>query len=170
MSCFSPKILFAFLLSFAVCKAYTQPDLNLIKEIKRNVTLINNHKHYTIVSFDDAEEFLGQGTDNGASLIGYFDADSLKKITEWVGLSDKIIQREIYLSRNNVIFVYVLEKRYMFDKTPENLKLSSVKSFEGRYYFKANQLIKKIIANKVGNDKLSYIEEIVSDTDRYMNY
>jgi hypothetical protein len=86
-----------------------------ISQIKKVFQEINNYKNYKIITIDDSEEFLGHGTDNGGSLKGFYRGDSLKKIVEWVGLSNRVIQNEYYLDKGKLVFVYSTDKQYKFD-------------------------------------------------------
>ena len=74
-----------------------------LSQIKKLFVQINSYKDYKIVTIDDAEEFLGHGTDNGGSLKGYYKGDSLKKIIEWVGLSNRVVQNEYYLDKDKLV-------------------------------------------------------------------
>jgi hypothetical protein len=115
-------------------------------KIKKLYQQINDYKNYKTETIDDAEAFLGHGTDNGASLTGYYKGDSLKKIIEWVGLSNKVIQNEYYFDQEKLIFVYATESRYKFNdstKSPDHSKLDNV--FKGRYYFNHDKLIDTIL-------------------------
>ena len=120
-----------------------------IFKIRETCQQINHYKIYDSVVIDDPEEFLGQGTDNGGSLIGYFKSDSLKKILEWVGLSNKVIQNEYYYNNDKLIFVYSTESRYRFNDSAQSLNYAKLdKIFEGRYYFDKDKLIDSILNDK----------------------
>lgn len=118
-------------------------------QIKNLCRQINNYKNYKTVIFDDAEEFLGHGTDNGGSLTGYFKNDTLKKIVEWIGLSNKVIQNEYYLDRGKLVFVYSTESRYRYNDSTQSFDYSKLDNiFKGRYYFRNDKLIDTILSNK----------------------
>ena len=111
-------------------------------KIKKVCQQINHYKNYKTVTIDDAEEFLGHGTDNGGSLTGYYKGDSLKKVIEWVGLSNKVIQNEYYFDNDKLIFVFSTESKYRFNDRTQSFdytKLDNV--FKGRYYFDNGKLI-----------------------------
>src|SRR5215467_12446308 len=86
-----------------------------LSEIKKQFVQINDYKNYKVVTIDDAEEFLGHGTDNGGSLDGYFKGDTLNKIVEWVGLSNRVIQNEYYFDKGKLVFVYATDKTHKFN-------------------------------------------------------
>ena len=118
-------------------------------KIKKLYQQINGYKNYKTVTLDDAETFLGYGTDNGGTLTGYYKEDSLKKVIEWVGLSNKVIQNEYYFDNDKLIFVYSSESRYRFNDSTQSFdytKLDNV--FKGRYYFDNGKLIDTILIDK----------------------
>jgi hypothetical protein len=118
-------------------------------KIKKVYQQINHYKNYNTVSIDDAEEFLGHCTDNGGSLTGYYKGDSLKKVIEWVGLSNKIIQNGYYFDNDKLIFIFSTESRYRFNDSTQSFdytKLDTV--FKGRYYFDNGKLIDTILNDK----------------------
>jgi len=118
-------------------------------KIKKVYQEINSYKNYKTVTIDNAEEFLGHGTDNGGSLTGYYKGDSLKKIIEWVGLSNKVIQNEYYFDNNKLVFVYSTESRYRFNDSTQNFDYSKLDNvFKGRYYFDNDKLIDTILNDK----------------------
>ena len=104
------------------------------------------------MTIDDPEKFLGQNTDNGASLKGYYKADSLKKIVEWVGLSNRVIQNEYYFDNGKLIFVYSAESRYKYSDSLQTLAYSKLELvFTGRYYFDNEKLFDTILSDKKHN-------------------
>ncbi|WP_157098076.1 hypothetical protein [Niabella ginsenosidivorans] len=125
-------------------------DKNLtLTQIKNMFHQINDYKNYKTVTIVDAEEFLGHGTDNGGSLTGYFKNDTLKKIIEWVGLSNKVIQNEYYLDKGKLIFVYSTESRYKYNDGTQSFDYSKLNIvFKGRYYFNNDKLIDTILSDK----------------------
>jgi len=121
----------------------------IIENIRINFKKINQDKTYSILTLEN-EEFLGQMTDGGGELRGFFKNNSLIKIFERVGLSYCVTSFEYYFLNGKLIFVYEKE-----DDFPYNEKLGSLdytktdKVFEGRYYFNENKMIEsKIIGEK----------------------
>lgn len=137
-----------------ICYGQSKDDKNqVLLKIKNTYQQTNNYKNYKTVVIDDGEEFLEHAPDNGATLTGYFKADSLKKIVEWIGLSNKVIEREYYFDKNNLIFVYSTESKYRFNDKTETFdytKLDNV--FKGRYYFDKDHLIDTILSDKEHNE------------------
>jgi hypothetical protein len=126
-----------------------QSKAAIISQIRQVFQQINDYKNYKVVTIDDAEEFLGQGTDNGGSLKGYFKGDSLKKINEWVGLSNRVVQTEYYFDKGKLVFVYSTDSRCKSnDKTGEIDCSKFDKVFKGRYYFNSDKLIDTILSDK----------------------
>jgi hypothetical protein len=118
-------------------------------EIKRLYQQINSYKKYKTITIDDAEEFFGHGTDNGGSLTGYYKGDSLKKVIEWVGLSNRVVQNEYYFDKGKLFFVYSTESRYRFNDSTESFDYSRLdKAFNGRYYFSNGKLIDAIFSGQ----------------------
>jgi hypothetical protein len=110
---------------------------------------VNEYKNYKVVNIDDAEEFLGHGTDNGGSLKGYYKGDSLKKIVEWVGLSNRVVQNEYYFNNGKLIFVYSTDSRCKANNKTGEIDCSKFgKVFKGRYYFSHGKLIETILSDK----------------------
>ncbi|PSL26422.1 hypothetical protein [Chitinophaga ginsengisoli] len=120
---------------------------NTLLEIRNLYQQINSYKNYKTITIDDAEEFLGHATDNGGSLTGYYKGDTLKKVVEWVGLSNRVIQSEYYFEQNKLFFVYSTESRYRFNDSTQSFDYSKLdKTFNGRYYFSNGKLIDAIIS------------------------
>lgn len=110
---------------------------------------INRDSFYRTVKIDDAENIVGYATDGGASLTGYFKGDTLRKIIEWVGLSNRVVQNEYYLDKGKLVFVYFTEKQYAYIDSLQALDYTKlVPAFYGRYYFKNNQLYHAVLSNK----------------------
>lgn len=117
-------------------------------QIKKAYQEINSYKKYKTVTIDDAGEFIGHSTDNGGSLKGYYKEDSLKKIVEWVGLSNRVVQNEYYFDKGKLVFVYSTDSRYQFNKNTGEFDYSKFDEiFEGRYYFNNDKLIDAIISD-----------------------
>ena len=122
---------------------------DMIFNIKKSYQQINSYEKYKTVTIDDAEEFLEHNPDNGASLKGYYKSDSLKKITEWLGLSNKVIQNEYYFDKGKLIFVYTKESRYKYIDSTHTLDYSKLElGSEGRYYFDNEKLFETKLTDK----------------------
>ena len=122
---------------------------SILAQIRQAFQQINAYKNYKVVTIDDAEEFLGQGTDNGGSLKGYYKADSLKKIVEWVGLSNRVVQNEFYFNNGKLVFVYSTDSRCKANNKTGEIDCSKFdKVFKGRYYFSNGKLIDTILSDK----------------------
>ena len=118
-------------------------------QIKKVFQEVNDYKNYKIITIDDSEEFLGHGTDNGGDLKGYYKGDSLKKIVEWVGLSNRVVQREYYFDKGKLVFVYTTDSRCKFNDSTEEPDCSKFdKVLKGRYYFHDDKLIDAILSDK----------------------
>jgi hypothetical protein len=120
-----------------------------ISQIKQVFRQINGYKNYKIVTIADSEEFLGHVTDNGGSLSGYYKVDSLMKMVEWVGLSNRVVQNEYYFDKGKLVFVYSTNSRCKSnDKTGEIDCSTFVRVSTARYYFSKDKLIEAILSDK----------------------
>ena len=138
--------LFTFTMAYGQGKEDKKYALFKIKKVYQKT---NDYKNYKTVIINDVEEFLGHGTDNGGSLTGYYKGDSLKKVIEWVGLSNKVIQNEYYFDNDKLIFVYSTESRYKFNDSTQSFDYSKLENvFKGRYYFDHDKLIDTILNDK----------------------
>lgn len=126
-----------------------QDKNSIISQTRQVFRQINAYKNYKVVTVDDAEEFLGHGTDNGGSLKGYYKGDSLKKIVEWVGLSNRVVQNEYYFNNGKLVFVYSTDSRCKAnDKTGEIDCSKFDKVNKERYYFNGDKLIDTVLSDK----------------------
>ena len=118
-------------------------DKNMyLLEIKQKYQLINKTTGYNVVIIEGSEDFLGHATDGGGNLRGYFKNDTLVKIVERVGLSNRTVQNEYYLDKYGVFFVHSTEQQYPYNDSLQSLDYNNlVPSFSGRYYFKKNKLV-----------------------------
>ena len=118
-------------------------------EIKQEYQRINKATDYNVVIIEGSEDFIGRATDGGGNLQGYYKNDTLVKIVEWVGLSNRMVQNEFYLKNNGLIFVLSKEEKYPYNDSLKMLDYSKlVLTFSGRYYFKNNKLFESIISHK----------------------
>ena len=139
-------LLFALTTTFGQVK---QDKSIIILNIKKSYEQINSYKNYKTVTIDEAEEFLEHNPDNGASLKGYYKSDSLKKIIEWLGLSNKVIQNEYYFDKGKLIFVYTKESKYKFIDSTQSFDYSKLQPvFQGRYYFSNEKLFETKLTDK----------------------
>ena len=130
--------------------AQSKEDKNIhLLEIRQKYQLINKATGYNVVIIEGSEDFLGHATDGGGNLRGYFKNDTLVKIVEWVGLSNRTVQNEYYLDKDGLFFVYSAEQQYPYNDSLQALDYSKlVPTFSSRYYFKNNKLIDTILSNK----------------------
>jgi hypothetical protein len=90
----------------------------------------------------EEEAFLGQMTDGGGTLTGFYKAGQLRKIASWVGLSNGNEIFEFYFENNQLIFVYELVTALVYDENSKPVAMDVPKhTFEGRYYFADNKLV-----------------------------
>jgi hypothetical protein len=110
---------------------------------------IDRYEGYTKVEIDDSEEFLGHATDNGGTLTGYYKNDSLKKIVEWVGLSNRIIENVYYFDKAELICVVSNESRYKYNDSTGTTDHSRTEWITGgKYYFNKGNFFDSIIRDK----------------------
>jgi hypothetical protein len=110
---------------------------------------INEFKNYDSVLVENGEDFLRQSTDNGPTLTGFFRSDTLVKIIELIGLSNKVIETEYYLENNKIFFICVTERKYKFDKKTQTFDLTKFESsFRRSYYFENGKLFDTDVKDK----------------------
>lgn len=129
--------------------SHGQSNNEKTKAIRKEFQKINSDSSLKTITIDDAEEFLGHGTDGGGELIGYFKKNTIYKIFTTVGLSYGEIRDEYYFKNEQLIFVYEVEKDFPYSDSLGNLDYEKINlAFEGRYYFNNGQLIDKTIKGK----------------------
>jgi len=116
-------------------------------EIKLKYQAINNEKNLRIKTISDAESFLDHATDNGGELTGYFKEDTLVKIIEWIGLSNRVLQTEYFFEYGKLFFVYSKESNYAFSTDSiDYSKLNTV--FAGQYYYQNEKLFNTMLSDR----------------------
>ena len=120
-----------------------------LSDIRLKYSKIDSYKSYVLVVIDDAESFLEHATDNGAQLTGYFKGDSLLKVVEEAGLSNRYVQNKYYLENDKLFFVYSNDSSYKFDDSTETFDYSKlIFTSGGKYYFEKGKLFHSILSNK----------------------
>jgi hypothetical protein len=140
-------------LAGAVCQAHAQVQTNLpdssvkIRDIRSVFQQIEKDSGLNKVTLNQ-EEFLGdEAPDNGGSLRGYFRGDTLCKASTWIGLSYAVIQEHFYYSNGQLIFVFETEDD--FAQKAGGLDPSKlVRSFEARYYFEKDNVLRVLTKGK----------------------
>lgn len=115
-----------------------QNNLDII-QIRKEFNQINSNNHLTKLELD-AEDFLQETPDGGASLAGYFDNEKLVKIRSWIGLSYGYQQIDYYFRHDSLIFAFVTERHFKVIKDSVDFEHTSL-ALEGRYYFSHNKII-----------------------------
>ncbi|MCW3465737.1 hypothetical protein [Chitinophaga nivalis] len=138
-----------------------QQEIIRIRKIFQQINTDTALRHITL----DAEKFTTEITDGGASLTGWFKNNSLQKIARYMGISTGISILEYYFKDDVLIFVYEEFNTYRYDekkKAPDYYKTEQ--TFQGRYYFRHNQLIDYITTghNRFEDDALDP-EKILSE-------
>lgn len=136
------KHIFLFLLSaFFFNFSFAQTRDEQIKLIRKKFEIINKDTTFNKVVLEN-EEFLENRADHGAELAGYYKMGEIKKIYEWIGLSNGINIKEFYFDKAQLIFVYEKFDSFVFDDKKNEFDLTKTKTiFEGRYYFSNQKLI-----------------------------
>ena len=145
----SNKYIFLFFLNFFfLIIGFAQTKDEQIKSIRKKFELINKDTALIKVVFENGE-FLTQMTDNGGKLIGYYKNGEIKKIYEWIGLSNGINIKEFYFDNAQLIFVYEKFDMFKFNNKKNEFDFSKTKTiFEGRYYFKNKDLFSSWVKGK----------------------
>ena len=135
------NIIFIFLIeALSVTTTFCQNKNEKLISIRKIVQEINKDTSLKSIKLEN-EEFLEQALDGGGSLTGYFNGDSLVKITEWVGLSFGSKQFEYYFKKEKLVFVYATEKHFRYNDSLQTLDQTKLElTYEGRYYFANEKL------------------------------
>jgi len=143
------KHIFSFFLSvlfFVVSIAQTKDEQ--IKLIRKKFEVINKDTTLKKVVLEN-EEFLKDMTDGGGKLTGFYKNKEIKKIYEWIGLSNGISMREFYFDKGQLIFVYEKFDSFVFDDKKNEFDYSKTKTiFEGRYYFSNKKIFSRSTKGK----------------------
>jgi len=152
---FVPVSVLFFIVSFAQTKD------EQIKLIRKKFEVINKDTTLRKVVLDN-EEFLENMTDGGGKLAGFYRNKEIKKIYEWIGLSNGISIKEFYFDNGQLIFVYEKFDSFVFDAKKNEFDFTKTKTvFEGRYYFSNKKLFNKSIK---GNRALSTQDESTEES------
>jgi len=152
---FVPVSVLFFIVSFAQTKD------EQIKLIRKKFEVINKDTTLRKVVLDN-EEFLENMTDGGGKLAGFYRNKEIKKIYEWIGLSNGISIKEFYFDNGQLIFVYEKFDSFVFDAKKNEFDFTKTKTvFEGRYYFSNKKLFNK---STKGNRALSAQDESTEES------
>ena len=120
--------------------SFAQTKNEQIKLIRKKFEIVNRDTTLRKVNLEN-EEFLTNMTDGGGELTGFYKNKEIKKIYEWIGLSNGISIKEFYFESGQLIFVYEKFDSFVFDDKKEEFDLDKIKTiFEGRYYFSNKKL------------------------------
>ena len=67
-------------------RIFAQSNVQLIKQVKREVKIISNDSTLKNITLND-KEFLDHTPDGGGQLTGFYKNDQIEKIVLWIGLS-----------------------------------------------------------------------------------
>ncbi|RYY87035.1 MAG: hypothetical protein EOO15_12995 [Chitinophagaceae bacterium] len=116
----------------------------LLSAVRQEYNRIQLLRDLRVVSLD-AEEFLAANPDNGASLKGYFRGDTLLKIVEWIGLSDRVRQTEYFIQNGKLLFVYACENRYALQPDGQSIDHSRLEAGTcSRSYYDHGRLFQQV--------------------------
>jgi len=138
------KYIFFLLLDISfVAITFAQTKDAQIKSIRKRFQHIDSDTTLKKATLEN-EEFLLNMTDGGGELTGFYKNKEIKKIYEWIGLSNGISIREFYFDNEQLIFVYEKFDSFVFDDKKGEFDLSKTKTiFEGRFYFSNKKLFSK---------------------------
>lgn len=135
----------AFLLGLA-CLGQGGSTRAQLARIKAEYRRINTIKGLRVDSLD-ADRFLEQAPDNGATLTGYFKGDSLLKMVAWIGLSNQVVQRDYYCRDGRPFFILVTVTPYGYDPKCEAIDYDHPgKPYSFRYYLDGKRLLRSVPA------------------------
>ena len=135
------KYIFLFFLGTVILiVSFAQTKDEQIKLIRKKFETINKDTTLKKVELEN-EEFLSNMTDGGGKLTGFYKNKEIKKIYEWIGLSNGISIKEFYFDKEQLIFVYEKFDSFVFDDKRNEFDLTKTKIvFQGRYYFSNKKL------------------------------
>lgn len=138
------KNIFLFILCLSFLSAgFGQGNNRQIKTIRKQFQTINNDHTLKMIVLEN-EEFLTNMTDGGGKLTGFYKGTEIKKIYEWIGLSNGISIKEFYFDKGELIFVYEKFSSFIYDDKEDKVDHTKTKTiFEGRYYFTDKKLLSK---------------------------
>ena len=118
-----------------------------IDSIKKQFVIINTDTAYQKIELEN-DEFMDYGTDRGGSLTGYFKNNEIKKIVEWIGISNGYWITEYYYNQMQLIFAYKVFNLFLFNDSSTDFDYNKkpLKTFEARYYFNNKTLIDSTIS------------------------
>jgi hypothetical protein len=145
-----PVLLIAFDLA-----TFGQSNSAQVKSIKKEFQAINRDSTLKKVVLEN-EEFLGENIgDGGGKLVGFFKNHTVRKISQWLGLSNGIEIKEYYFKDGQLVFVYEVFKSFEYDQTRNQMDYNKISTtFEGRYYFKNGKLIDQLVKGQNRHDEL----------------
>ena len=98
------KHIFLFFLGTVIhIVSFAQSKDEQIKLIRKKFETINKDTTLKKVELEN-EEFLSNMTDGGGKLTGFYKNNEIKKIYEWIGLSNGISIKEFYFDKEQLIF------------------------------------------------------------------
>lgn len=127
--------------------SFAQTRDQKIAAIRQEFHKISRDSLLKSFTLNDPEDFLGEATDGGGNLRGFFKNDTLVRITLTVGVSYGEKSEDFYFRNGKLIFVYETEMNFPHDSLGFNYE-KIVLVFEGRYYFDNDKLIDKIQKGK----------------------
>jgi hypothetical protein len=155
------KHIFLFFLGTVILiVSFAQTKDEQIKLIRKKFEIINKDTTLKKVVLEN-EEFLSNMTDGGGKLTGFYKNKEIKKIYEWIGLSNGISIKEFYFDKGQLIFVYEKFDSFVFDDKKNEFDLTKTKTiFEGRYYFNNKKLFSR---SSKGDKSLAARDESTED-------
>lgn len=133
------------------------------------VKLINSNTYKTITL--NNEEFMPQPTDGGGKLIGYFEKETVQKITKTVGLSYGILTFHFYFQGGNLMYVHETRDVFVYNKNLKKLNLTKTeRNFTGCYFFINNALIDYETTghNRFENAEIDIEKTLVQEALKYL--
>ena len=153
-------IFFLLLGTLFLIVSFAQTKDEKIKLIRKKFEAINKDTTLRRVTLEN-EEFLVNIPDGGGELTGFYKGKEIKKIYEWIGLSNGIRIKEFYFDKGQLIFVYEKFDSFVFDAQKNEFDFTKTKTiFEGRYYFNNKKLFSR---SSKGDKSLAARDESTED-------
>jgi hypothetical protein len=156
-------------LTFCTCSC-AQTKADYIKAIEKEVQAINSENTFQKIVLEN-QDFLENNTDGGSELTGYYKGGQIKKIKQWVGLSNGNEIKEFYFKNGHLIFVHEQFLSFVFDNKKEQFDLTKTeKTFDGRYYFNNKKLIESMATghNRFEDDTIDPEKTLLAEAMDYL--
>lgn len=153
-------------------KSYGQDLIDEYPDIKNEKIKIDNNDSLSKISFEN-EEFLGQMTDGGGILTGFYDENQeIRKVEILVFKSIGVQEYSFYLRKENPILIIDNFKRFAWNEKTDEFDYTKFDGgLNGTYLFKNKKLIDFISLghNRFEDDQIDIEKTFSKESEYYIN-